>query len=93
VVPSKKVNEPQILQDVGVGVQRVALRTPTLLPATHTNCYLIGFKRFYVIEPASPWTDEQQSLHAMVRAHIARGNTLVGAIVTHVRFVKRLMFR
>jgi len=38
------------------------LRTPTLPPATHTNCYLLGKTRLTVVEPASPWKEEQQAL-------------------------------
>lgn len=39
----------------------LALRTPTLPPATHTNCYRLGDT---VIDPASPWPDEQERLAA-----------------------------
>lgn len=40
-------------------LQVLALRTPTLPPATHTNCYRIGD---VVIDPASPEPEEQQRL-------------------------------
>ncbi len=35
------------------------VRTPTLPPATHTNCYRLGDT---VIDPASPYPDEQERL-------------------------------
>src|SRR5262245_38864627 len=35
------------------GVTLVPLRTPTLPPATHTNCYVIGGDEVVVIDPAS----------------------------------------
>jgi glyoxylase-like metal-dependent hydrolase (beta-lactamase superfamily II) len=35
------------------------VRTPTVPPATHTNCYRLGR---VVIDPASPWPDEQARL-------------------------------
>jgi glyoxylase-like metal-dependent hydrolase (beta-lactamase superfamily II) len=38
------------------------VRTPTLPPATHTNVYLAGEGRVAVIDPASPWEDEQKAL-------------------------------
>lgn len=41
------------------GVRVLALRTPTLPPATHTNCYRIGD---VLIDPASPYPDEQERL-------------------------------
>ncbi len=77
------MNEHPDLEDVGTGVVRIALRTPTLPPATHTNSYLVGTSAFYVVEPASPWPEEQSRLHAAVRARVARGDRLVAAIVTH----------
>lgn len=35
----------------------LAVRTPTIPPATHTNCYRLGR---VVIDPASPYPDEQE---------------------------------
>lgn len=42
-------------------------RTPTVPPATHTNCYRVGG---LVIDPGSPWPDEQDALHARFRDHV-----------------------
>ena len=39
------------------------LRTPTLPPATHTNCYLVGDT---VIDPGSPDPNEQARLLAYI---------------------------
>ncbi len=39
----------------------LALETPTLPPATHTNCWRLGS---VVIDPASPWPAEQERLWA-----------------------------
>lgn len=64
-------------------VERLPLRTPTYPPATHTNSYLVGRGRFWVVEPASPWAREQGALDDVVRRRVAGGETLVGAIVTH----------
>jgi glyoxylase-like metal-dependent hydrolase (beta-lactamase superfamily II) len=44
------------------GILLVPLRTPTLPPATHTNCYVIGGEEVVVIDPASPYQDEQAVL-------------------------------
>jgi len=39
------------------------VRTPTKPPATHTNCYLIsGSKEFLIVDPGSPYEDEQAAL-------------------------------
>lgn len=43
------------------------LRTPTLPPATHTNCYIIaGARELTVIDPASPYEDQQNFLAGCV---------------------------
>jgi glyoxylase-like metal-dependent hydrolase (beta-lactamase superfamily II) len=62
-------------------IRVVPLRTPTLPPATHTNCYIIGdAAAATVIDPASPYSDEQTRLVQFVRTH----NILVREIVlTH----------
>ncbi len=64
-------------------VVRVALRTPTLPPATHTNAYLVGGRSFVVVEPASPWPDAQRALDDAVAARLDGGDTLLAALVTH----------
>lgn len=38
------------------------VRTPTLPPATHTNCYIVGDERLVVIDPASPFPTERKRL-------------------------------
>jgi ribonuclease/clavin/mitogillin len=44
------------------GIVLVPLRTPTLPPATHTNCYIVGGDEVVVIDPASPYEEEQALL-------------------------------
>jgi ribonuclease/clavin/mitogillin len=53
-----------MMQTLAPGVARIALRSPTLPPATHTNCYLVGEAALSVFDPASPWEDERQRLIA-----------------------------
>ncbi len=63
------------------GVHVVPLRTPTLPPATHTNCVVIGDRdRVVVVDPASPFSDEQQELIAWLTAH---GATVEAIWLTH----------
>lgn len=46
----------------------VPLRTPTLPPATHTNCTLLeGPTGWTVVDPASPWAPEQERLSDALR--------------------------
>jgi ribonuclease/clavin/mitogillin len=34
------------------------LRTPTLPPATHTNCWFLGQRELIIVDPGSPYEDE-----------------------------------
>lgn len=45
------------------------VRTPTLPPATHTNTYRLGDT---VIDPASPWPDEQERLRDWLGGGVRR---------------------
>jgi len=61
------------------------VRTPTKPPATHTNCYLIYTSReLLVIDPGSPYEDEQEALAAAVAQLLAEGRKLSGILLTHV---------
>jgi glyoxylase-like metal-dependent hydrolase (beta-lactamase superfamily II)/8-oxo-dGTP pyrophosphatase MutT (NUDIX family) len=61
------------------------VRTPTKPPATHTNCYLIYTSReIMVIDPGSPYEDEQRALAACVDDLIAGRRNVSEIILTHV---------
>jgi len=61
------------------------VRTPTRPPATHTNCYLIyNAKEILVIDPGSPYEDEQAALAAMVDELRAEGRTVREILLTHL---------
>ncbi|MDQ2920095.1 MAG: MBL fold metallo-hydrolase [Acidobacteriota bacterium] len=61
------------------------VRTPTKPPATHTNCYLIYTSQVVmVIDPGSPYEDEQQALAAAVDALLAGGRKLGAIVLTHL---------
>jgi len=58
-----------MIERVASGVLRFATRTPTLPPATHTNSYLLeGGGEALLVEPASPYPDEQRAFLEWVRA-------------------------
>jgi glyoxylase-like metal-dependent hydrolase (beta-lactamase superfamily II)/8-oxo-dGTP pyrophosphatase MutT (NUDIX family) len=65
------------------GVFLFPVKTPTLPPATHTNCYLVGGDEFIVIDPASPYAEEQQELDVFIDAMIAEGKRVREIILTH----------
>lgn len=60
------------------------VRTPTLPPATHTNCYVLhDAEDLWVIDPASPDPDEQAALAEFIDAHRALGRSIRGIALTH----------
>lgn len=65
------------------GVVLAPLRTPTLPPATTTNCYLVGHERLWVIDPGSPDADEQQRLLDLLDELRAAGAVVEGILATH----------
>lgn len=69
--------------DVAPGVARVAARTPTLPPATHTNSYALGAREVLLVEPATPDDDELAEWIAWARGLASAGRTLVGVLATH----------
>jgi len=64
-------------------VERFAARTPTLPPATHTNSYAIGSREVVLVEPATPYAEEQRAWLDWARALPSTGRTPVAIVVTH----------
>lgn len=60
------------------------LRTKTLPPATHTNCFVVGHKGFVVIDAASPDKNEQAKLHALIDEMITNGSVCKEIIISHL---------
>jgi glyoxylase-like metal-dependent hydrolase (beta-lactamase superfamily II) len=64
VIPAETAGPPAELVPVAPGIRVLALRTPTLPPAAHTNVYLVGPQAgpVAVIDPGSPYPDQQAIL-------------------------------
>jgi ribonuclease/clavin/mitogillin len=61
------------------------VRTPTKPPATHTNCYLVyTSQEIMVIDPGSPYEDEQRALAACIDELIAESRRVSLIVLTHV---------
>ncbi len=60
------------------------LRTKTLPPATHTNCFIAGKKKFVVIDAATPFPDEQNKLFKLVDEMVEKGYECEAIIVSHL---------
>jgi ribonuclease/clavin/mitogillin len=66
------------------GVYLCPLRTPTIPPATHTNCYLIGGDELVIIDPGSPYPDQQQRLDAVLDRFLREGRRFREILITHL---------
>ena len=65
------------------GLIMVPLRAPTLPPATHTNCLLLGDEELWVVDPGSPYQDEQAVLEETLAALASEGRRARGIFLTH----------
>ena len=66
--PAAAPFEPPRVEQVAPGIRVLALRTPTLPPAAHTNVYLVGpeIGPVAVVDPGSPYPDQQAALDAFL---------------------------
>ncbi len=69
--------------EIADGVVGFSARTPTLPPATHTESYALGSREVLLVEPATPYEDEQRAWLAWARGLQSAGRTLVGILLTH----------
>jgi len=77
-----------IADEVAPGIRAVQLRTPTLPPATHTACYLVGPSgsetgEIAVVDPASPYPEQQAALDAILDVEAAAGRPVRSLWLTH----------
>jgi glyoxylase-like metal-dependent hydrolase (beta-lactamase superfamily II)/8-oxo-dGTP pyrophosphatase MutT (NUDIX family) len=59
------------------------LKSETLPPATHTNCFIVGESGFIVIDPASSDENEQNLLHNYIDSRIRSGDICYKIFITH----------
>jgi glyoxylase-like metal-dependent hydrolase (beta-lactamase superfamily II) len=65
------------------GVDSLALKSPTLPPATTTNCYFLGDQDFAIVDPASPWPEEQARLLVAIESRRQLGQRPAFILLTH----------
>lgn len=65
------------------GIYLLPLASPTIPPATHTNCYLVGEDRFVIIDPGSPDPSENELLFELIDEVTAAGRTFEAIVLTH----------
>jgi glyoxylase-like metal-dependent hydrolase (beta-lactamase superfamily II) len=66
------------------GILLFPVRTPTKPPATHTNCYVVGGRELVVIDPASPYEEEQAALDELLDTLAGEGRRVREIIATHL---------
>lgn len=71
------------IQQVAPTIQMLPVRTPTLPPATHTNTFLVGTKEAVVVEPATPYREEQDVMVEWVQGARLKGVEPVAILATH----------
>ena len=71
------------VMELGGDVYVLPVQTPTLPPATHTNCVVLGGGRTIIVDPASPYQDEQQRLLTFLEGRMERGDHIDRIVLTH----------
>ncbi len=80
---AQKPTEPERRRrDLVNGVVVVDTRTPTLWPATHTNCVVLGTGDVLLVDPATPWQDERARFDDVLST-ILEGRKVGGIFLTH----------
>ena len=71
------------VQLVAPTIQMLPVRTPTLPPATHTNTFLVGTGEAVLVEPATPYREEQDAMADWVQGARLRGVEPIAILATH----------
>ena len=66
--------------DLPSAYEAISLRTPTLPPATHTNCYAVGRREALILDPGSPFPPEICRLKTFLDERRGLGRQLPGGL-------------
>ncbi len=77
------VRPRELATSAGRSVGIFPARTPTLPPATHTNSYALGGREVLLVEPATPYEDEQRDWIAWARELTSTGREIKAIVATH----------
>jgi glyoxylase-like metal-dependent hydrolase (beta-lactamase superfamily II)/8-oxo-dGTP pyrophosphatase MutT (NUDIX family) len=81
------------LIELAPGLGMIALRSPTLWPATHTNCFVVGADDVIVVDPGSPYPEEQAALDAALAGRRVREIWLTHHHLDHTAGAAHLVAR
>jgi glyoxylase-like metal-dependent hydrolase (beta-lactamase superfamily II)/8-oxo-dGTP pyrophosphatase MutT (NUDIX family) len=65
------------------GIRFFSLRSPTLVPATHTNAYLLGNRELLIVDPGAVDDAEASKLLGLLRELMAEGMKPLAVVLTH----------
>lgn len=65
------------------GVLMASVRTPTIPPATTTNCLVVGGERLFVVDPGTYEPSEQDRLFELLDELEEEGRRIAGVVLTH----------
>lgn len=65
------------------GVRMLPLKSPTLPPATHTNCYILGEQELIIVDPGTPYPADQTKLLDYIDGLTSRGARVREIWLTH----------
>jgi len=83
--PFKREGHARDLLSAGGASRYLPLITPTLPPATHTNCSFVGGEgQVFVVDPAPVDSGERDLLWRTLEGLVAQGEQLSGVILTHL---------
>jgi endoribonuclease LACTB2 len=78
---------PGQITSTGRFLRRIELQTPTLPPATHTGCYVLGDSTrpgdIILIDPGSPYPQERERLDSWLDNEQSQGRNLAAIVLTH----------
>lgn len=87
VVITDAAQQPIEIIQLSSKLRRLELRTPTLPPATHTGCYVIGPTdgpgEICLVDPGSPYRDQQAALDRWLAQERGFGRILRCVLLTH----------
>lgn len=83
-IPQEERDHLESRVEMRYGFYLCALRTPTIPPATHTNCYIIGGDEMVVIDPGSPYPDQQTVLDRNIERFLLEGRRIREILITHL---------
>ncbi len=69
-------------RELVAGVMLIDPKTPTLWPATRTNCAILGCDDVILVDPATPYEDEREAFDALLDLSLD-GRRVQGIFLTH----------